>query len=300
MATSQNPNPNPKQKQQVEHRNWAELNGDILLLIFGKLVTIDVLMSGVVCRSWRKVAKDEPELWRRIDMRNLAVNRGKAKKKAWTLKDLTKLAIDRSKGKLEEFWIQYFGDEYLLQYLCDRTSVLKSLRLIACFSIFDEDIVKTVKKQPLLEELQIGSPYIEHLDQLEEEEEEEELLNLKQFKFDTCTLYPTSNDDVAFVIAQTMHQLRYIQLIRTGVTNRGLTAILEGCPFLETLDIRACYYVEMDSDMRARCARLETVRLPLDSLDDYEYEAEAHYDSEDEISDDFVLTGDPFFGYDYY
>ncbi|KAJ3693321.1 hypothetical protein LUZ60_008801 [Juncus effusus] len=269
-------------EREDDQLNWAELNGDILLLIFQKLVTIDVLMSGVVCRSWRKVAKDEPELWRRIDMRKLASGRTEGRRN-WRLMELARIAIDRSKGNVEQFWIQYFGGDDLLKYLCGRTSVLKSLRLIACLDISDEEIVETVKKQLLLEELQIASEYFEDLPELAEEEyedEEKKMMKKKKMKMKKKKLDCRISNNSNWIL------VLCILLLMMTVTNRGLTAILKGCPFLETLDIRECYYGEMDSDMRARFARIKTVRLPLDSLDDYEYEAEVRplddNDSEEE------------------
>ncbi|KAJ3693596.1 hypothetical protein LUZ60_009076 [Juncus effusus] len=119
MATS-HPNPNRKVIFRKEQRNWAELNGDLLILIFRMVGTIDVLKNaGFVCCSWQKVAKDDPELWRRIDM----THHGYEPSKVYILKDLTKLAIDRSRGRLEEFWIESFCDGDLLHYLCDRYSI---------------------------------------------------------------------------------------------------------------------------------------------------------------------------------
>ncbi|KAJ3693591.1 hypothetical protein LUZ60_009071 [Juncus effusus] len=178
------------------------------------------------------------------------------------LKAMTRLAIDRSRGRLEEFWIDEFCDDDLLHYICDRTSVLKSLRLIACDKVSEEGIVETAKRQPLLEELEVPIGYFsrEVVDYYDNEE---------------------SYNAVAFGIAKTMHQLRYLQLV-------GIKAILEGCPHLETLDIRRCYNVKMDSDMWSRCGKLTTLRLPDNSLDDYEYVAEESQDN-DTDSDDYAL-----------
>ncbi|KAJ3693604.1 hypothetical protein LUZ60_009084 [Juncus effusus] len=102
--------------QEEEQRNWEELNGDILLVIFRMVGIIDVLKSvRFVCRAWRKAARDEPELWIRIDMTNNYYSY-----EPFMLMHLTKLAIDRSRGRLEEFWIESFCDDELLQYLGDR------------------------------------------------------------------------------------------------------------------------------------------------------------------------------------
>ncbi|KAJ3698585.1 hypothetical protein LUZ61_002290 [Rhynchospora tenuis] len=298
-------------------RDWSELQRDVLVLIFLKVGLMDVLQAaGSVCRSWRKVAKDEPELWRRIDLSDHPYGF-----EAFMLTDPTKLAIDRSGGLLEEFSVDYFGDDDLLRYLCDRTSVLKKLCLISCYQLSEEAIAATAKRQPLLEEIQItfGS-----FSQKVTEIVGKECPQLKTFKFNTKWYtnpytgphdeeevsddkeeisesddeeeIPESDDNEALGIAKTMHQLHHLQLIGNRMTNEGLKAILEGCPHLETLDIRRCYNVNMDADMQARCARLKTIRLPGDSVDDYGFEADADqdescdmdgFDDDDDDEDDF-------------
>ncbi|CAO2176201.1 unnamed protein product, partial [Urochloa humidicola] len=47
-------------------RDWA----DVLLAILHRLDHIDILTAADnVCRSWRRAAREEPSLWRRITMR---------------------------------------------------------------------------------------------------------------------------------------------------------------------------------------------------------------------------------------
>ncbi|KAJ3693597.1 hypothetical protein LUZ60_009077 [Juncus effusus] len=175
-----------------------------------------------------------------------------------------------------------FCDDYLLQYVCDSSHILKSWRLIACSEIYTLDVVEGIRNQPLLEELEItlgnfSEDYIASVG--------EALPNLKQFRLNRIwSNWLNSYEDeefnnvMAFGIAKTMHQLRHLQLIGNKFTNKGLTAILEGCPHLESLDIRRCNNVKMDSDMRTRCVRLTTFRPPNDTLDDYPHQAESRDD----------------------
>ncbi|KAM0872309.1 hypothetical protein ACQ4PT_038807 [Festuca glaucescens] len=58
-----------EENKEGETRDWAELPLDAISSILHKLDYDDILMgAGQVCRSWRSSARDEPELWRRIDM----------------------------------------------------------------------------------------------------------------------------------------------------------------------------------------------------------------------------------------
>nr|XP_020152781.1 uncharacterized protein LOC109738094 [Aegilops tauschii subsp. strangulata] len=54
----------------LPERDWAELHPDLISRIFRRLDQAELLLGGVtgVCRSWRRVAREEPELWRRIDL----------------------------------------------------------------------------------------------------------------------------------------------------------------------------------------------------------------------------------------
>ena len=52
-----------------EARDWAALPQDILLTVFLKLGPQEIMQGPeLVCTTWRRVAVDEPLLWRRIDM----------------------------------------------------------------------------------------------------------------------------------------------------------------------------------------------------------------------------------------
>ncbi|KAL6658886.1 hypothetical protein ACP70R_002926 [Stipagrostis hirtigluma subsp. patula] len=68
-----------------------------------------------------------------------------------------------------------------------------------------------------------------------------------------------------------MTELRSLKLFASTITNKGLVTILDNCPNLEFLDIRHCFNIEMDDTLRAKCAGIETLRLPHDPVDDYEY-----------------------------
>ncbi|KAJ1694840.1 hypothetical protein LUZ63_011538 [Rhynchospora breviuscula] len=247
-------------------RNWEELARDALILIFLKLGTMEVLRAaGSVCRSWRKVATEEPVLWRKINMIDEIYGPyGDVVFDPFLVIDPVKsarLAIDRSGGQLEEFAAAYFVNDDLLRYLCDRTNALKKLVLISNTNLSAEAISETAKRQPLLEEIEIlEGPFSKKLTEIVGTA----CPRLKSFKLNN-TFYDDEeavilNDDEALGIAKTMHQLRHLELIGNRLTNEGLTAILDGCPHLETLDISSCFDVKMDDDMDARCARLKTVR----------------------------------------
>nr|CAB3503050.1 unnamed protein product [Digitaria exilis] len=55
--------------EEEQTRNWAELPLDALLAVLVRLDLADVLLgAGHLCRPWRRAAREEPVLWRRIDI----------------------------------------------------------------------------------------------------------------------------------------------------------------------------------------------------------------------------------------
>ena len=83
------------------------------------------------------------------------------------------------------------------------------------------------------------------------------------------------DDGEALAIAKNMPELRHLQLIGNKVTNDGLQAILDGCPHLESLDIRKCFNVTLSGNLGKRCAeRIKNLRHPNDSTHDYGFMAE--------------------------
>jgi hypothetical protein len=103
------------------------------------------------------------------------------------------------------------------------------------------------------------------------------------------------DDDEALGIA-TMTQLRSLQIFGNTITNEGLTAILDNCPYLESLDIRHCFNVFMDDTLRAKCARIKALRLPDDSIDDYDLQVFSPVfadsgNSSDDMDDGYMVPG---------
>ncbi|CAL5003512.1 unnamed protein product [Urochloa decumbens] len=262
-----------------EARDWTALPLDAISAILGKLDHIEILMgAGKVCRSWRAAARDEPALWRRIDMRghpelDRVVN----------LYGMARVAVRRARGQCEAFWAEYAADDDVLHLLGEQAPSLKSLRLICCQDIveFEEEI----KKFPLLEELEI-SLFTNIGGKQMFEEVGKSCPELKHFRFNSYRFYSFgeysddednefryNKDDNALGIAS-MHGLRSLQLFGNSFTNEGLTAILDNCPHLESLDIRHCFNIDMDDALRAKCATIKTLRLPYDPTDDYDLKFE--------------------------
>ncbi|KFK32208.1 hypothetical protein AALP_AA6G211300 [Arabis alpina] len=281
-----------------EFRNWAELPPELTSSILLRLGAIEIIENAQkVCRSWRRVCKD-PSMWRKIDMHN----RGDSESTEINLESICRHAVDRSQGGLIGIDIWYFGTDDLLQYIAERSSNLRSLKLAMCYPITLIGVVDAVLKLPLLEDLEVS--YCEF---------SEDCLNivgvacpnLKTFKLNCVGYRCPSNesDDGALAIAKSMPRLRHLQLFGNRLTNTGLNAILDNCPDLEHLDLRQCFNVKLTRDLERRCSeKIKVVRRPNDSTKDYPYDATVQEmdSSEDDypygFSDIDLMSGDE----DYY
>ncbi|CAN6969869.1 F-box protein SKIP19 [Brassica rapa] len=259
----------PQLMKPEEPRNWAELPPELISSILLRLNSIQILEKAQkVCRSWRRICKD-PSMWRRVDM----YNDGDLGSMGYDLEIMCRHAVDRSQGGLLEIDLWYFGTDELLNYIADRSSNLKSLRLIMCYPIADEGFVEAVRKLPLLEYLEVtyGAMSGEAL-----KVAGQSCPNLKKLRLNSETNHQFNdeelNDKKALGIAESMPELRHLQLVGNTLTNRGLTAILDGCPHLEHLDLRKCFNVRLEGDLEKRCSeRIRELRRPDDSTADHPY-----------------------------
>ncbi|CAL4997245.1 unnamed protein product [Urochloa decumbens] len=269
--------PEGKRNEEEETRDWAEMPLDALLAVLGRLDVVDILVgAGHVCRPWRRAAREEPELWRHIHIRRHA-----KLAEASQIEAAMGAAVRRSAGRCEAFRADdVVGDQYsFFLFLADAASQLKSLRLLftTCYSISRRGLNRAIRKLPMLEELELSlnsssatrSGFCSFAEACATAAGACPLL--KRLRLNKHSFHWESDigDTEAMEIAK-MRGLQTLQLFSNSLGNAGLVAILEGCVGLQSLDIRHCFNVEMNDKMRAKCARLQTLRLLEDSMDDYE------------------------------
>jgi hypothetical protein len=186
-----------------------------------------------------------------------------------------------------------------IQVLICRAPSFKSLRLIS----FYDRLTEAIMKFPLLEELELSlCPNVDDsgvFGVIDKACPQLKRFRLSKDVFRDFQASVHGKGDETLGIA-TMHELRSLQLFGNILTNKGLTAILENCCHLESLDIRHCFNVTMDDALRAKCARISALRLPNDSTDDYdfivkephlgEFRVLSGYGSEYELGSDMVLS----------
>ncbi|KAG2577306.1 putative F-box/LRR-repeat protein 23 isoform X2 [Panicum virgatum] len=271
---------------QVPARDWSELPLDALASVFVKLGAIEILMgAGLVCRSWLHAAK-LPDLWRSVDMARhkvvddifdiFGVSPVEPKINCDVLCAMARVAVDRSRGQLEVFVAKRFVTDQLLEYIGDRSPALKAVVLVSCCGVSNQGFTQLVARCPLLEDLMlVFCPKIGGRDVYEATGRA--CPQLKRFRLKKrafCFSAGKSGGEVLGFAA--MHELRTLALAGSAVTNDELASVLDGCPRLESLDLRDCFNIVADDALRARCAGIESLVLPPLRLEvddeDYEYE----------------------------
>ncbi|TVU05034.1 hypothetical protein EJB05_48182, partial [Eragrostis curvula] len=140
---------------QEETRDWAALPADLLCDIFHRIRHADILGgAGLACASWRRVAADEPTLWRCIDL-NFEEDEMKYVKERVYLERLAmgRTAVDWSAGRCESF--RGFADRHLLAYLAARSPSLRRLHVTSLWCLPKAFEDRVIGKLPMLEELVI-------------------------------------------------------------------------------------------------------------------------------------------------
>ncbi|OVA00185.1 Leucine-rich repeat [Macleaya cordata] len=168
-------------------------------------------------------------------------------------------------------------------------SDLRRLRLVDCARVSDDGLIEIAPRLYLLEELQLchcklSTEVVQAFG--------DGCPQLESFRLN----YPRGSgfDEYALPIAKSMPQLRHLHLFGNKLTKDGLRTILDGCTRLESLDLRQCSYLFLDADLLKRCADagIKKLRLPKDSIDDYEYDVESLDDEEDDDGSDDDFSDD--------
>jgi hypothetical protein len=152
---------------------------------------------------------------------------------------------------------------HFLPCYSNSSSQLKRLGLAKCRGISDGGLSGVAAKLPLLEELAISYCPLSK-EALEAVGRSCPLL--KSLQFNNWSVWDSELcHEEALAIAENMSELRRLNLVGTfTLTNDSLQAILDGCPHLESLDLRRCFNLTLagiwEEDV---LSRLKTCVFPM-------------------------------------
>ncbi|XP_015695519.1 F-box protein SKIP19-like [Oryza brachyantha] len=237
-----------------ETRYWSEQPLDALSVIFSKLGAVEVLMgAGLVCHSWLHAAK-VPVLWRTVEML-VCREMGSSFNRRGILNALGKVAVKRSNRQLDVLKCGGFATNELLTYVGHRSSsFLKSLYLDSCSKVTKRGFKQLIRKSPQLGDLVLK--FCEKLRGNVYEAVAKACPRLRRLEVRRWI----SEDELLGIAA--MHELRCLTLKGMVVRGGALAAIVDGCPHLELLDADGCVLLDVDDALRARCAVIDSLKLP--------------------------------------
>ncbi|CAO2187354.1 unnamed protein product [Urochloa humidicola] len=262
------PRSSPSATASPAARDWASLPPDILISIFLMLGPYDIMRGADrTCTAWRRVAVEDPDLWRRIDMGDVlpCSAGGRA---------VVGAAMDRAAGQCESF--SGPCDNHLLFLVAERAPLLKILHLTHLYAP-NKVLTLVLKRLPLLEDLEISPSYVSTPTENLLGSVCQDCPRLKKLRLNCSESfgydyrgYGVSMETIRGEIAP-KRELRSLELFHCELTAQGLGAILDNCPLLETLRITGFMYGggKMDEKLRQKCAAVKNLTLPDKSVTYY-------------------------------
>ncbi|KAL3643692.1 hypothetical protein CASFOL_014507 [Castilleja foliolosa] len=258
------------------HPPWIELPRCLTENILRRLGAVGILeIAQNVCNTWRSVSS-EPSLWQVIDIMDEYHDFIEFYRNIFYISPtiMYRQAVDLSQGELIDINILCFVRADLLHYISERSSRLKRLRLGRCDDINIKDLTASVKKFPELEELHLF--YMPDITAEDIESISISCPKLKSFTFNNRSYRSQCSEidnSCALTIAKNMPNLQHLYLIGNRLSNEGLKAIFNGCPKIESLELRQCFNIDLRGDFGKICSeRIKYLKYHSFLANDHEFD----------------------------
>ncbi|KAL5698190.1 hypothetical protein ACHQM5_029260 [Ranunculus cassubicifolius] len=246
-----------RRTRSTTRRNWLDLPQDVMILIFSKLGIIEILSRAqFVCTFWQQVSRE------RQLFRSIYLPEEDPKFPSDGIAKILQEAVDRSCGELVEISI---GDPWcktkLLNYVVRKSKSLRVLRLTMFSGIYENGIMKALKKIPLLEEFELRKSVC---DSCVLEELGRSCPRFKHLRlYDSSLPFKPYCKELELNIAKYLPRLQGLSFTQMWISNTGLQAILKRCSLLENLDFHQCCTSGLREDLLKKCLdKFRNVQLP--------------------------------------
>ncbi|KAJ4981928.1 hypothetical protein NE237_032765 [Protea cynaroides] len=241
-------------------RDWANLNLDLLIIIFQKLDFEDLVIGvTLVCHSWFEGSKN-PHCWQTLDLHNWSriVRRfhpNENKDLHLELRPLIELAIRYSGGSIHSIIYPDLcvrESDFLL--VAERCPNLKFFYLRLPHMISIPGFCAAISKWKDLEGMDVDK-YALHDKILKQ-------INKSCASFTHLRAYPKVYAANAYDIVRCLPKLKSLDLSQSLFSYDSLMYILRGCKELESLDISGCgsEIGDDDTDVHVAAAHLKIFR----------------------------------------
>ncbi|KAI4307416.1 hypothetical protein L6164_030608 [Bauhinia variegata] len=269
-----------------DFRSWDELIPDALGLIFANLSLQERLtVIPRVCKQWAK-AVTGPYCWQEIEIEDWS-NRCQPEQ----LDRIVEMLITRSCGSLRKLSVSGLQTDKMFTFIAENAGSLQTLRL-----------PRSNMTDPIVEQIAGKFSMVSFLDvsyciKISAHALEMIGKNCKLLEGLCRNMHPLDTagkplqDDEAYAIASTMPKLKHLEMAYHLITTDGVLEILSSCQKLESLDLRGCWGVKLDSMFQKQKFPKVKILGPL-VLDYYEEddwdEASDFSDSSDYLAWEFV------------
>ncbi|CAK8566358.1 unnamed protein product [Lathyrus sativus] len=228
-----------------EFRSWDELIPDALGVIFTNLSLQErVTVIPRVCKSWAR-AVSGPYCWQEIDIEEWS-NHCQSDK----LDQMLHMLISKSCGSLRKLCVSGLQSETIFTFIAENAGSLRSLRLPRS-NMSDLVVEQIAGKFSMITFLdvsyciKISASAIEMIG-----------MNCKMLEGLCRNMHPLDTadkplqDDEAYAIAATMPKLKHLEMAYQRISTSGVVRIFSNCPKLEFLDLRGCWSVNLDNNVK--------------------------------------------------
>ncbi|CAI9275011.1 unnamed protein product [Lactuca saligna] len=237
-----------------EWRTWEGLHPDILASIFLRLTVEEISRCvPLVCKPWMEVASG-PYCWIDIDIQAWCRSRDRSLR---AVNRAVNKLIRRSNFTVERLFVYRMGSSGFLSVVnCPYLKVLE----IPLSRFTDTLVLNHLKPLPNLRVLNINyCSKISAKGLAAFGNQCKSLLHLKR-NLPPQRYWPVDNSE-AKTIADTMPNLQRIELCFGSFGDWGLSEILTKCKSLTHLDIRGCWNVKLNGDLKKMCGKLECFQI---------------------------------------
>ncbi|VFQ81527.1 unnamed protein product [Cuscuta campestris] len=166
------------------------------------------------------------------------------------LEEMCRYAVNLSHGELIDIAIDGFCTNESILYIANRSALQ-----VFCFSFitFDLQIYFPELSTECIKTIGLSCPL------------------LKSFTYENCEHPGAPCDNKAIAVAEKMQGLCRLSLFGIALTEKGVRAILDGCPYLESLDLRRSFNVTtLEGYLGGRCKEIKHLKHPTDPISYYE------------------------------
>ncbi|KAK4353081.1 hypothetical protein RND71_028599 [Anisodus tanguticus] len=228
-------------EESFEFRRWDELIPDALGLIFRNLSIQEVLtIVPRVCKSWGKAVRG-PYCWQEIDIEEWSKNRCPDK-----LDRMLQLLITRSSGCPRKLCVSGLSQEPSFSFIANNAKSLQMLRLpkSEIGDSYVEEVAGMFSNITFLDIsycIKIGARALEAMGK-----HCKYLTGLRRTVHPLEVINKLSQDDEALAIANTMPNLKQLEIAYMLVGTTSIIEVLKNCRHRELLDVRGCWNVNFD------------------------------------------------------